>query len=529
MKQFHEKVTRVLAGLIEEKYGIKPELPLWELPSRKEFGDFSSMAALKMASKLKRPPLEVAAEIKICLDELLAEDVDKIEVIKPGFINIFVSQDTLIDFLNELIEKQDDFFRHSLKNKILLEFVSANPTGPLSIAHGRQAVVGDVIGNILQFFGDKVTREYYINDAGRQLDLLVESVQARIKEINGEQFSLPEDGYQGEYVKDVAEEYLKQGGQIKEFVLSYMLSLVKSNLECIGIEFDTWRSQQKIIDEGGVNKAIEKLKQKGFIYEQDGAIWFAASKFGDDKDRVIVKADGELTYFASDIAYHLEKVQRGYNDLINIWGPDHHGYIPRVRSSLKALGCKEDILEVIIMQLVTIKSRGRMSKRKGTMVLLSDLVEDVGKDTARFYYLTRRNSSHLDFDIDLAKEASFDNPLYYIQYACARIESIFKKVERTGGDFQYSKFLKEEEEFTLLRALMQFFYCLEKAYYTREPVFIIEYLKNIAAILHKFYETRRVMGEEDNIANARLNLLLATRITVHCALKLLGITPVEKM
>ena len=308
-----------------------------------------------------------------------------------------------------------------------------------------------------------------------------------------------------------------------------MLSLVKSNLECIGIEFDTWRSQQKIIDEGGVNKAIEKLKQKGFIYEQDGAIWFAASKFGDDKDRVIVKADGELTYFASDIAYHLEKVQRGYNDLINIWGPDHHGYIPRVRSSLKALGCKEDILEVIIMQLVTIKSRGRMSKRKGTMVLLSDLVEDVGKDTARFYYLTRRNSSHLDFDIDLAKEASFDNPLYYIQYACARIESIFKKVERTGGDFQYSKFLKEEEEFTLLRALMQFFYCLEKAYYTREPVFIIEYLKNIAAILHKFYETRRVMGEEDNIANARLNLLLATRITVHCALKLLGITPVEKM
>lgn len=519
-----------MTELVQKEFGMEPELPLWELPSRPEFGDFSSAIAMRMASKVKQPPLQIAGQIKTSLENLLKDDAEKIEVLPPGYINIFVSRHTLIDFLDELLRKKDAFFRHCFNKKILLEFVSANPTGPLSIAHGRQAVVGDVIGNVLEFFGNQVTREYYINDAGRQLDLLVESVKERMKELNGQPFCIPEGGYQGEYVKEIAKRCLeKSNADIKQFILSDVMAIIKSSLDCLGIKFDTWRSQQKMIEEGKIAKIMQVLKEKSLIYEKERAWWFASTRFDDDKDRVVVKADGELTYFASDIAYHWEKIQRSYNQLINIWGPDHHGYIGRVKASLAALGYKKDILEVIIMQLVTIKSGERMSKRKGTMVLLSDLVNDLGKDTVRFYYLTRKNSSHLDFDIDLAKKTSFDNPLYYIQYACARIESIFKKVNFSGEDVQYSRFLKEKEEIDLLRMLGQFFCCLEKTYYTKEPVFIIEYLKNTAAVLHKFYEIRRVAGEEDNIARARLNLLQATKVVIHCALNLLGITPVEKM
>lgn len=530
MKNFYDKVSQILEDLVQKEFGVLLEHPLWELPQRKEHGDLSSMVALKLASRLKKDPLEIAAGIKKPLEGLLSEYTDTIEIVRPGFINIFFSRKVLINSLNEIIQRKDDFFRSDSKKKTLLEFLSANPTGPLSIAHGRQAVVGDVIANIIGFFGDEADREYYLNDEGRQIELLIASVEARVQEIKGKDFSFPRDGYRGGYIKDVAKSYLKDdSGDLRTFVLDYMISSIKKDLQDLGIVFDNWASQKKLIDDKKVEEAIDVLQKKGLMYEKDGALWFSSTKFGDDKDRVVRKAEGELTYFASDIAYHKDKAQRSYDRLINLWGPDHHGYIKRVKTVLTALGYDEDILKIIIIQLVTLKTKERMSKRAGTMILLSDLIKDVGRDTTRFYYLTRKNSSHLEFDIDLAKKASFDNPLYYIQYVCARIESIFRKAKKSSFDGSFSELLVIDEEINLLRAVLQFFHCLEKAYCTLEPVFIIEFLKNLASNFHKFYENVQVLDEDDNLTQARLNLLQAVKIVFHCGLNLLGIKPVERM
>ncbi|MFH1504033.1 MAG: arginine--tRNA ligase [Candidatus Omnitrophota bacterium] len=546
MKSFYDKVSQALENAIKDNYAEILEHPLWELPQKQEFGDLSSMAALKLASKLKKEPLEIATQLKASLEKTLLADVERIEILRPGFVNIFFSQEVLINSLNKILQDKDDFFRAKIKRRVLLEFLSANPTGPLSIAHGRQAVVGDTIGNILKFFGNDVVKEYYVNDAGKQMDLLVSSVQAWLQAPEGQEAKIPEGGYHGEYVKDIADEVLKNKDKLekpnklslKEFIIEHILNdFIKKDLNSLGIKFDSWISQQKIIDKKEVEAAVEYLNEKGLIYEKQGALWFSSTKFGDDKDRVIRKEDGELTYFASDIAYHKDKIERKFTKLINLWGPDHHGYIKRVESAISALprrhaGAlkhKKDILKIIIIQLVTLKTKEKMSKRSGQMVLLSNLIRDVGKDTARFYYLTRRNSSHLEFDIDLAKEMSFNNPLYYIQYVCARVESIFKKAKAPSFNSEFSKLLTNPEELNLLRTLLQFSYCLDKAYSTLEPIFIIEYLRNLASAFHRFYEGTRVLTEDENITQARLNLLQALKIVFHSGLGLLGITPVEKM
>ena len=528
MKGFYDKISCILEEIIEKDYNLSLEYPLWEIPARKELGDLTSMAALKLASKLKQSPLEIGVKIKASLEKNLKDEIYKIEILKPGFINIFMSSKYLINCLNGILQDKDDFFRCHINKKVLIEFLSANPTGPLSIAHGRQAVVGDIIANILEFFGNNVQREYYINDAGRQIELFFSSVEASAGLIP----VFPEEGYKGEYIKDLANEYVKlkdNNRDIREFAVFSMLSSIREDLNVLGIKFDNWVSQKKIIDDNKVEEAVYGLKNKDLIYSKESALWFAATKFGDDKDRVIKKADGELTYFASDIAYHRDKIERGYEELINLWGPDHHGYIKRVKTAMQALGYKKEILKVIIIQLVSLKTKERMSKRAGNMVLLSDLIKSVGRDAARFYYLTRRNSSHLEFDLDLAKEMSINNPLYYIQYSCARIESIFKKAKVSSFDNKYNMFLAEEEEMNLLRTLLQFSYCLEKAYFTLEPVFVVEFLKTLAASFHKFYEKVRVIEEDDNITQARLNLLQALRIVFHCGLSLLGIKPIKRM
>ncbi len=530
MKDFSQKISKILEDIIKKEYEAVIDEPLWEASPRQDFGDLSSMAALKLASRLKQDPLEIASNLKAHLEEKIKSDVEKIEILKPGFINIFIAKEVLLNSLNDILESKEKFFQRNLKRKIILEFLSANPTGPLSIAHGRQAVVGDVVGNILEFFGDYVVREYYINDAGKQLDLFIESVKERIKEINGEKFAIPEGGYLGEYVKDVANACVSEKPKdIREFALSYELSLIKKDLEQLGIHFDNWISQQKLIDDKKIEKVIDILKKKGLIFERENAIWFSATKFGDDKDRVIKKSDGELTYFASDIAYHEDKIERKTQQLINLWGPDHHGYIERVKSAIHALGYDKEILKVIIIQLVTLKTKEKMSKRKGTAVLLSDLISEVGKDATRFYYLVRKNSSHLEFDIDLAEDMSFNNPLYYVQYASSRIESIFQKAGIKKFDSKHTSNLEGNDDLAVIRMLLQFSYALEKAYYSLEPVFIIEYLKALAAVFHKFYETNQVIGKDKNLEKARLNLLEGTRIVLHCALNLLGITPAKKM
>ena len=534
MRSFQEKVSHILEEIVKKDYDLSLEHPLWELPQRQEFGDLSSMVALKLASHLKKDPLEIAAEIKTSLEKTLSKDIDRIEILRPGFINIFISPKTLIHSLNKILKDKDKFFRSQIKRKVLIEFLSANPTGPLSVAHGRQAVVGDAIANVLEFFGNNIKREYYLNDTGKQIERLVDSYKARIKENRGEKVSFPEDGYHGAYVTASAASISvikleSDRDRLRKKIIKEMTELIKKDLYALGIKFDNWFSQKKLISGKKVDSAIDALKQKGLIYDKDGALWFPSTKFGDDKDRVIKKADGELTYFASDIAYHKDKIDRKFNKLINLWGPDHHGYIKRVKSAIKALKHDEDILKIIIIQLVTLKTKEQMSKRAGTMIFLSDLIKDVGPDATRFYYLTRRNSSHLEFDIDLAKEASFNNPLYYIQYVCARIESIFRKAKKVSVKSNFSKFLKDPEELALLRALLQFSYCLEKTYCSQEPVFIIEFLKDLAASFHKFYEKKKVLDEDKKVSQARINLVSAVRIVFHCGLTLLGIKPAERM
>jgi arginyl-tRNA synthetase len=533
MKNFHDKASQVLEDILRDRFDLTIDGPLWEVSSRQDFGDLSTMVALKLASILGKGPLEIAPEIKKYLADELGQMAEKIEILKPGFINIFLSKEVLKDSLNDIIQKGEEFFKPNFKKKVLIEFLSANPTGPLSIAHGRQAVVGDTIANILEFCGNSIVREYYLNDAGRQIELFYESLDSAIEAIrNNAEFNPPEGGYKGDYIKDIAENFLGQNRleAVGDFGIESMIKLIKQDMNDLGIkEFDAWFSQKQLINDGKVDEAVEILHKKELIYEKDGAIWFRATKFGDDKDRVIKKADGQLTYFASDIAYHKNKAERGYNELINLWGPDHHGYIKRVNTAMNALGAKKCLLKVLIIQLVTLKTKERMSKRAGTFIRLSELIEDVGKDAARFYYLSRKNSSHLEFDIDLAKQASFDNPLYYIQYVCARIESIFRKASHSDFDIAYTSYLQKEEELSLLRTSLQFSHYLQRAYYSCEPVFIIEYLKNLAAAFHKFYEKVRVIDEDTSLTKARLNLIKGVHVVFHCGLNILGITPVEKM
>ncbi len=534
MKSFYDKVSEILEEIIRDSFNTSLEHPLWELPQRQEFGDLSSMVALKLGSQVKQDPLEIAGQVKNALSSALKHQVERIEILKPGFINIFLSRDVLINSLNGILAGKERFFRHKFKKKILVEFLSANPTGPLSIAHGRQAVIGDAIANILEFCGNTVEREYYLNDAGRQIELFHESTGSAVDALRKNiEYVAPEGGYKGDYILNIAEYFLKTGGKgnIRSFDMQSMIDCIKKDLKDLGVkDFTRWFSQQhELIENGKVRAAIEFFRGKDLIYEKDGALWFTATRFGDDKDRVVKKADGELTYFASDIAYHRDKAERGYDELINLWGPDHHGYIRRVQTAMKAMGYKEEMLKVVIIQLVTLKTKQRMSKREGTFVPLSDLIADVGRDAARFYYLTRKNSSHLEFDIDLAKEASFDNPLYYIQYVCARIKSIFRKAGGVVPDASASQFLKAEEEIALLRLLLQFSYCLEKAYYSLEPVFLIEFMRNLASGFHKFYERVRVIEADERLTRARLNLLEGVLTVFHCGLELLGITPVEQM
>ncbi len=508
-----------------------------------------------MLLRQKKNPLDIACGIKEVLQDRLKDDARRIEIIKPGFVHVFISQKGLLDSLNKIIKQKDKLFKEKRKKKVLLEFVSANPTGPLSIAHGRQAVVGDVLGRALEFLGNQVTREYYINDAGRQINLLEDSVKyqmrrsLRVKDFADslslrvedllrpeEGNEIPQDGYHGSYVEEIALEAVRKVSadkdvkdfDLKQFILNYVLSGIKKDLSSLGIGFNNWISQQKIIDDGKVEQAVKVLKNKGLIYEEGGALWFKATAFGDDKDRVIKKADSELTYFASDIAYHRDKFERKFDLFINLWGPDHHGYVKRVKSAVKALGFNDALLDVIIIQLVTINTKERMSRRKGTAILLSDLIKEVGRDASRFYYLQRKNFSPLEFDIDLAKTASFDNPLYYIQYAHTRILSIFRKAKVKEFFPEHSSLL-EEEELNLIRDILQFFSCLDKVYYNLEPVFLIEYLKGIAASFHKFYEKRRILSDDKNKTLAGLNLLEAVRVVIDCGLRILGIEPLEEM
>jgi arginyl-tRNA synthetase len=508
------------------------------------FGDISNNIALKLASQSIQPAKLVSQNIteainRFLISHPLKDYVKEVKSEGAGFINFYLNEKYFYEVLKDILSKKEDFARINLgKSKpLLIEFVSANPTGPLSVAHARQAAVGDALANILFFLGFKVQKEYYLNDEGNQINILGRSIEMRLKEIlTAEKIEFPENFYQGEYIIDLARQIQDKKLKIKDFSeygTKEILKIIKKELEDFGVQFDCWYSQKELNKSGKIKKVLDSFKEKGFLYEQEGAWWFKSTDFGDDKDRVVVKSDGSYTYLAPDIAYHRDKYKRGFKRLINLWGPDHHGYINRLKAAVKALGATPESLSIIIVQLASIFREDKpieMSTRRGQYITLREVLDEVGVDASRFFFLMRRTSSHLVFDLETAKKQTPENPVYYIQYAHARISSILRQsVPRANLENVDFSFLKEKEEMDLIKKLWQFSYILNVCYSTLDPYMLTVYLQEVAEVFHRFYDRHRVLGNDDKLTQARLYLILATKIILATGLKLLGVSTPEKM
>ncbi len=539
-----------------------------ELPKIKAHGDLSVNLAFQIGKKVKKNPFEVAEKIKTVLEHVSAASsfagwVQEINVVKPGFIN-FKLADVSIAGILPVIKKEDLNFGKSNAGsgtKVLIEFVSANPTGPLTIAHGRQAAIGDTLARVLKAVGYSVHKEFYLNDSGRQIRLLGESLWIRYQELFGKKEALPEEGYQGSYLVELAKDLKKEDGdqlfkqgkdksldRVTKFAVHSILNGIKKDLMDLDVSFDEFFSERSLSDKKLIDKTLEIIKKKGFIYESEGALWFKSTKFGDDKDRVLKKGTGEYTYLTPDIAYHQSKFERGFQKLINLWGPDHHGYIPRLKAACQALGYQSDRLRVLIVQLTTLYRRGeplKMSTRAGEFVTLRELMDEVGVDATRFFFLMRKIDSHLDFDLELAKQKSDENPVYYVQYAHARILSILsfaqssvkspsplplplKGGEDKGEGVDLSS-IKEEEALVLIKKMFEFPEVLRQTADNLEPYRLVDYLRELAALFHKFYAQHRIVSEDENLMKARLLLTDCTRIVLRNGLNLLGVSAPSKM
>ena len=526
-----------------------------EIPKDYTHGDLSTNTALRLAKNFSTNPLKLAETIKSELGKSttkgwLTGAIDKIEVIPPGFLNFWFKRSYLYGVLSGILNANGDFGKNDTGKgaSVNIEFVSANPTGPLTVAHGRQAAVGDALGRILEFSGYNVSREYFINDVGVQIDLLGKSIYRRYCAINGLAVAFPEDGYHGEYIKGIASELSKKYGKkfieakaadlrfIAEFGVDFIMASIKSDLEKFGVSFNKWFSQKKL-SQKVVKGTLNKLKKKGYIYEKDGATWFKSTSFGDDKDRVVIKRDGMFTYLAPDIAYHLNKYRRKFRHLIDIWGPDHHGYMSRLKASILALGYPADSISLLIVQLATLYRGGTalsMSTRKGEFITLKEVMGEVGCDVTKFFFLMRKLGSHLDFDLEVAKKNSLDNPVYYIQYAHARIASILdfsKKLKgKLAGIRHDTNLLGQPEELLILRILSQFPIVVETSSRTLEPYRVVDYLNELAKVFHNFYTKHRVVSEDDlALTKARLTLVKAIKVVLANGLGLLGISFPERM
>jgi len=521
-----------------------------EVPREDKFGDLSSPVAMGLARALKKAPLQIAKDI---IENLPGRQMfQKIEIAGPGFINFTFTPAFLHKALSLVLRDGASSLRSNVGEgkRIQIEFVSANPTGPLHLGHGRGAALGGALSNLLEAAGYDVEREYYVNDAGRQVTMLAESVYSRYMSLFGKDYPLPEDGYRGGYVEDVAREMKETEGDkyvdaefadvertFMDFALERMLNLIKKDLGEFNIPFDTWQSERALHDEGSVQHAIDFLRDKGLIYEKDGALWFKAEKFGDDKDRVVIKNDGQHTYFASDIAYHLKKVERGFEEVINIWGADHHGYVARLEAVMDALGAGRDKLTVLLVQMVSLLRGGvpvQMSKRAGEFVTLKDLMDEVSADIVKFIFLTRRHDSQLAFDLESAKANSSENPVFYVQYANARINSIFNKagdesVDISGLEDADLSSLTHEDELRLMRKLLSYTIAFEQAARAREPHKITFYLQELAGQFHPFYNAHRVIGDSPEQTRARLALCMAVRLVIVEGLTLLGLSAPDRM
>jgi arginyl-tRNA synthetase len=513
-----------------------------EFPTDNRFGDFSTNIALKLSKLLKRPPQAIAAELVACLQQEIVKTeltklISQVKVEGAGFINFYLKENYFYEKLKLIITKGKEVLKSDVgkAKKVLIEFVSANPTGALSVAHARQAVVGDCLANVLSFIGFDVQREYYLNDAGNQINILGASVDLRLKELKGEKIEFPENYYQGDYIYDIAKLANNQkikGVDLGDFSAEYILKIIKQELIDFGVKFDCWYSQKDLAKSGKVEQVFEQLKKKGFLYEQDGALWFKSTEFGDDKDRVIIKSDGSQTYLAPDIAYHQDKFNRGFSWLINLWGPDHHGYINRIKASIEAFGHKKEDLSVVIVQLATIFRDGQeiqMSTRRGQYITLREVLDEVGADASRFFFLMRRTSSHLDFDLEVAKKQSAENPVFYVQYAHARICSILRSSSMQIQDDLDLTVLKEKEELNLIKKLLEFDTVLNICRVTCDPYMLTVYLQELSESFHKFYDLHRVLDQDKTLTSARLALIKGVKIVLSCGLELLGITQPEKM
>ena len=537
----------VAAGLTTEE-----ELPdiILEKPKDKLHGDFATNIAMQLARIAKKAPRQIANDIAKELNQEEAS-IEKVDIAGPGFINFFMKNDFLLDIIPTVLEQGEDYGKTDTGKgrRVQVEFVSVNPTGDLHLGHARGAAFGDVLCNLFAAAGFDVEREYYINDAGSQIEKLGLSVEARYLQEIGQDKEMPEDGYNGQIIIDMAKAIIEKDGDtwveksheervsyMKEFGLQASLKNIERDLQDFHVEFDNWFSERSLYKDGQIPEAVKKLEEGNYIYEKDGATWFKSTDFGDDKDRVIIKQDGSYTYLTPDIAYHKNKLDRGFDKIINVWGSDHHGYIARMQAAIQALGYASDKLDVKIIQMVNLFEGGekvKMSKRTGKAVSLRELMEEVGIDAARYFFVARSNDTQLDFDMDLARSQSNENPVYYVQYAHARICTMLEQAKNKGFDTEATfddSLLTSEKEHDLMKKLGEFPQVVADAAEKHAPQRLTNYVYNLSALLHSFYNAEKVLDTDNRErTSARLALMKAVRITIANALDLIGINAPEKM
>ena len=534
----------IAAGVVKE--GTLPEVQL-TVPPKKEFGDFATNFAMQSARALRCNPRVLAQSI---VDHLDCAYVKRMEIAGPGFLNFYLDPDWVYDMLAHIVEAGENYgnLPKASDEKIQVEYVSANPTGPLNVGHGRGAAVGSALSNLLKAAGYDVEQEYYINDAGNQMNNLARSVNARYLELLGQTCEFPEDGYHGHDIIDTAQRIIDKYGdrflkmeederleQFKTIAYQEKLAALKEDLERFNVRFDVWFSEKTLHEANKINEACEYLLEKGYMEKRDGALWLKSTEFGDDKDRVVIRDNGVPTYFAADIAYHTNKFNRGFDRVINLWGADHHGYIARMKAAMQCMGFKPEQLEILVLQMVRLLRDGqevKMSKRTGQSVTLNELIDEVGTDAARFFFVMRSIDSQLDFDLDLAVKKSNDNPVFYVQYAHARICSIMRQVAEAGitvqGKGNY-RLLTEPVEVDLIKKLGEYPEMLSAAAKERAVQQVAHYVYDLAGLFHSAYNQCRILGVNEELQQARLAMVMAVGHVVRHALSILGVSAPEKM